>query len=114
MDKAVKNYLDAVPDSRRERLLSVRERILKLHPNVDESMEYKMPTYRLATGWISIGNQKNYVSVYTCGPHHLAAFREKHPKIKGGKGCLNFKDNDEIALDDLEGVINHALLESGH
>ena len=57
MDIAVKTYLDSVPNSRRERLLSVRERILKLHPNVDESMDYKMPTYRDAvpearTAWV--------------------------------------------------------------
>ena len=114
MDKEVKGYLDALSEQRSQRLVSIHKRIVKLFPEAEVSMKYKMPTYMLETGWLSIGNQKNYISVYTCGAHHLAGFREKHPQIKGGKGCLNFKDKVEIPLDDLEEVIRHALLEGSH
>ena len=68
-----------------------------------------MPTYQVGDGWVALANQKNYVSLYTCGYHHIAAFREKHPKIKTGKACINFRPGDELPLQDLKAVVKHAI-----
>lgn len=75
----------------------------------EESMRYKMPTYELGEGWIALANQKDYISVYTCSAEHIVNFKKKHPKIKTGKGCINFKDGDDIPLNDLKGVIKSAM-----
>ena len=73
-------------------------------------MHYKMPTYRYGDGWLAIANQKNYVSLYTCSADHLEKFRQRHPHIKTGKGCINFSDRDDIPVQAVKQVIAHAIL----
>lgn len=102
-------YLAAIPESRRARFESIRKLIRKRFPEAEESMRYKMPTFEYETGWIALANQKNYISVYTCMAAHIADFKRRHPAIKTGTGCINFRDGDEIPLRDLEQVIANAL-----
>ena len=66
------------------------------------TMTYKMPTYRVGAGWVAIANQKHHVSLYTCGPHHIEDFKARYPGIKTGKGCINFRDKDELPVADLD------------
>ena len=82
---------------------------MELYPDCEETMKYKMPTFEFNGNWISVANQKKYISVYTCGEHCLKEFKKLHPKIKTGKGCINFKDSDSIPYGDLEIVIKTAL-----
>lgn len=71
--------------------------------------KYRMPTYQYGEGWVAIANQKNYISLYTCGYHHIESFKQKHPGIKTGKGCINFKDKDSLPIQDLKAVVRHAI-----
>ncbi len=105
----IEAYLDAVPDERRKCVDSLHALIMRLYPNATADMQYKMPTYHAGDGWVAIANQKNYVSLYTCGAHHLANFKRKHPKIKTGKGCINFKPTEALPLADIEQVVRHAM-----
>jgi uncharacterized protein YdhG (YjbR/CyaY superfamily) len=68
-----------------------------------------MPTYRKGEGWVALANQKNYISLYTCGYHHIESFKTHYPDIKTGKGCINFRDKDDIPLKDIEAVVRHAI-----
>ena len=103
------DYLDAIPAGRRARVDALRDLIRRLYPEAEESMDYKMPTFRQGEGWVAVANQKQYVSLYTCAAEHLAPFKKKHPGINTGKGCIRFKDRDELPLDDLEQVITSAM-----
>ena len=109
MDLEVKDYFQAAPDIRKERLEQLHEMIMGLYPDAEVSMKYKMPTYQVGDGWVAIANQKHYLSVYTCGAHHLVLFKEKHPEIKTGKGCINLKPSDLLPIEDLQQVIRHAM-----
>lgn len=103
------DYLAAVPKHRRQRLDSIRQLVRELYPGAIESMRYKMPTFEHERGWISIANQKQYISLYTCMADHIAGFKTLHPHIKTGRGCINFRDRHEISLHDLKPVIISAL-----
>ena len=105
----IKQYFSKVPESRRRRLELLHELIIQLFPDIVVNMQYKMPTYRVGDGWVAVANQKNYISLYTCGYHHIEEFKTKHPKIKTGKGCINFKDSDDLPLEDLKAVVTHAI-----
>ncbi len=109
----VQEYISQVPENRNERFQSILTLIKTLYPQAEESMRYKMPTYELGEGWVAAANKKNYISVYTCAAHHLAGFKAKHPNIKTGTGCINFRDKDDIPLEDLKPVIKSAI-ESKH
>lgn len=103
-------YCQALPALRQQRIKPIIALIRKLYPQATCSLEYKMPTFRIdEKRWMSVGNQKSYLSVYTCSLAHIQSFKDKYPKIKNGTGCINFKDKDDIPLDDLAEVIHHAL-----
>ena len=108
-DPDARNYFAALADDRRSKLIELHETIVSLFPDIHLDMAYKMPTYRQDDGWVAIANQKNYVSLYTCGYHHIEAFKRKHPDIKTAKGCINFKDSDNLPLADIKEVIRHAI-----
>ena len=109
MDRDVKAYLDAVPAKRVAHVLALHNLITELLPDATVDMQYKMPTYRVGDGWVAIANQKNYVSLYTCSPAHIAGIKGKPPDYKTGKGCINFRQRDQLPLDDLKAVITHAI-----
>lgn len=109
MTAGIPQYIKNIPKSRKERFNSIVKLIRTLFPDSRESMDFKMPTFRLGDGWISIANQKNYISVYTCSPEHINSFKEKNPKIKTGKGCINIMDRDKLVIEDLKDVVKSAL-----
>lgn len=98
-----------IPDDRREKFQSIYNLITSLYPKAKISMKYKMPTFEYQDGWVALANQKNYISFYTCGYHHIEKFKTKYPKIKTGKGCINIRKKDEFDLADLKQVIQHAI-----
>ena len=114
MKENVRTYLENTPAHRKKTLAAIHRLILKFFPKAEVSMKYKMPTYEWLDGWVALANQKNYISLYTCGPQHLEVFKNKHPKIKTGKGCINFRDKDEIPFSTLEDVIISAITTPKH
>ena len=110
MNNDVRSYFNLVPDSRKQHIDALHASIIECFPDATIDMCYKMPTYCQGDGWVAIANQKHYVSLYTCSPAHLAAFKEKHPYYKTGKGCINFREKDEIPVKDVKQVVRHAIL----
>ena len=98
-----------MPEDRKQKALVVHQQILKLYPAIQPNLKYKMPTYESENGWIAIGNQKNYWSVYTCSLDKIGPYIQRYPGIKHGKGCINFRKKDELDLDALQQVIKKAL-----
>ncbi len=109
MNPEVENYIKSVPIERSERFNTLHLLIIELYPAAIVDMSYKMPTYKVGEGWVALANQKSYISLYTCGYHHIESFIEKHPNIKTGKGCINFKDKDTLPIKDIKKVIKHAI-----
>jgi len=105
----VHTYFDQLPDDRRQSLLELHRIVLSSVEGLSVDLAYRMPTYRLGDGWVALANQKHYISLYTCSAEHLAAFKSKHPDIKTGKGCINFKPGQEIPNEDVRAVVVHAI-----
>ena len=109
----IDDYVAEIPEARRGRVMAIIDLILSLYPDATASMRYRTPTFETESGWVSVANQKSYISLYTCAEVHIAEFKAKHPEIKTGKGCINFRDSDDIPLEDLRSVISSAM-ESRH
>ena len=102
-------YLATVPQERRDMVAELHAIVLSVYPEAEVSMRYRMPTYEVADGWVALANQKRYVSLYTCGYHHIAGFKAEHPTYKTGKGCINFKPSEPIPADAVRQVVRHAI-----
>ncbi len=109
MNKEVEKYIKAIPPERASRFNTLDSLILGIYPKAVVDMKYKMPTYTVGEGWVALANQKNYISLYTCGYHHIESFKQNNPGIKTGKGCINFKDSDQLPVNDIVQVIKHAI-----
>jgi uncharacterized protein YdhG (YjbR/CyaY superfamily) len=109
MSKQVQQYFSQIPAERNERIQILHFLIVNLYPEAEVDMTYKMPTYKVGDAWVALANQKNYISLYTCGYHHIESFKENYPKIKTGKGCINFRDKDPLPVEDIKEVVRHAI-----
>lgn len=109
VDKAVKKYFAELPIERREMVNALHAIVIDIYPKAQVDMKYKMPTYHIGDAWVAIANQKHHVSLYTCSSSHIAQFKQKHPEIKTGKGCINFRVRDSLPLQHIRAVIKHAI-----
>ena len=109
MDKNIAQYILDMPEQRREKAKTLHSLVLQLFPDVQLSMQYKMPTYRLNDNFFAWGNKKSYFSVYTCSRERIADFKQRHPDIPGGVGCINFRDKDDFPVVSLKKVIRNVL-----
>jgi len=119
--KSVKEYLEEVPDDRKEFFYRLRHTILvNLPEGFQEEMSYGMIGYvvphniypdgyhaspNLPLPFVSIASQKNYISLYHMGlyaiPELLDWFVKEYPKhckskLDMGKSCIRFKKAEEI------------------
>jgi len=109
LPKEVKAYIDALSADRAKRVKAIHKTVVSVFDDTEISMKYKMPTFMRGDDFFCIASQKNYVSVYTCSKEKIDPYLKKYPKTPCGKGCLNFKDSQEIDFDALKDVIRAAL-----
>lgn len=105
----VDDYIKSIPPQRGDRFKSIHKLIMQRYPDATVDMSYRMPTCRISDTWVALANQKQYISLYTCSASHLESYKQKYPQQKMGKGCINFRDSDEIHYENLELVIRHAI-----
>ena len=121
--KSVKEYLDQVPEERKDLILFLHNFIQKAAPKLKSHFAYNMLGYgsfpyrnykKESISWpvISLANQKNYVSVYVCSVEGGQYIAEKHKKELGkvsvGKSCIRFKKLEDVNLLALKKVIQTA------
>lgn len=109
MDKDVKAYFDGVPLKWKNHVQTLHKAVIDCFPEATVDLRYKMPTYSHGEGWVAIASQKNYVSLYTCAVEHMEDFKAMHPDYKTGRGCINFRQRDEIPVDAVKEVIRGAI-----
>jgi len=105
----IDEYMEKVPAARRGRVKEIMGNIRSWFPEARITIKYQIPTFVIGRNWVSVANQKGYVSLYTCSPELIAPYIEKHPGIKHGTGCINFRDRDGIDFGDLREVVTRAL-----
>ena len=127
--KTVQQYLDSLPEDRREIVDAVREAILaNLDDDYEEGMQYGMIGYYVPHSvypagyhcdpkqplpFASIASQKNHVAAYLMCVYGDAkqeqwfrdAWTQTGKKLDMGKSCVRFKKLEHVALD----VIGEAI-----
>lgn len=116
----IEEYLDQVPEERKEIILFLHEFIQKVAPKLNPHLAYNMLGYgsfpyknykKEMIEWpiIALANQKNHVSIYICAVIDGKYIAETHAKELGkvsvGKSCIRFKKIEDVNLDALKKVI---------
>ena len=94
----VDDYLREVPEIRRDALERLRELCLKILDGYEESMEYRMPSYKKSGGEVEVAfaSQKNYISFYILKEDVLNKYRDALAGINLGKGCIRYRRPQQI------------------
>lgn len=126
--KTVKQYLDSVPEERKELIKYLHNFIQKSAPKLKPHFAYNMLGYgsfpylnynKEMISWpvVSLANQKNYVSIYVCsvdmGEYVAEKYKKELGKVSVGKSCIRFKKLEDISLPVLKKVLQLAQKKPG-
>ena len=119
-ENSVKQYLNELPEDRKESLSIVREAIVKNLPTgYVEVMNWGMITYEVPLEtfpdtyngkplmYVALASQKNHMSVYLMGCYMSPEIRKKFEnaykqsgkKFDAGKSCIRFKKEEDLPLE---------------
>lgn len=113
MDEKVAQYIAAIPAEKRPLFDRLQRLILDLYPDLELRISYGIVMHKRGKSWVGLGVWKQGVSLYTNRPQLITAFKTRHPAIKTGKGCINFRLTDELPVEDLHTVITGAVEPAG-
>ena len=105
----VEDYINALPEDRKNDLTNLRNLILELAPDAIEYMNYGMPYYELNGHLCAFASQKNYISLYLMNTPVLQRNLELFGKLKIGKGCVRFKKLEDLPIDAVVKVIRESI-----
>jgi uncharacterized protein YdhG (YjbR/CyaY superfamily) len=134
--KSVKEYLERLPEERREAVERLREMILaNLPKGFEETISYGMISYVVPHSiypkgyhvnpeeplpFISLASQKNHIAVYHSGIYMIPEleewFRDEYArrvdtKLDMGKSCIRFRNPKKIPYDLLEELMKKVSVE---
>ena len=105
---SVDEYIEGVPEKRREAIARIRSTILETVPEAEESMRYGMPTYDAEGDFLAaLASQKHYMSLYMHSAV-VAAHDDDLSHLNVGKSCIRFTKLEKLPLD----VIGEMLVET--
>jgi len=117
---SVEQYLNDLPEDRKESLSIVREAIVKNLPTgYVEVMNWGMITYEVPLEtfpdtyngkplmYVALASQKNHMSIYLMGCYMSPEIRKKFEnaykqsgkKFDAGKSCIRFKKEEDLPLE---------------
>lgn len=106
----VDEFLKTVDAEERVVFTKIRTLLKKAHPQVQESMKYRMPTYLVGEYHLGAFNkQKHYLCLYL-NPEAVDPYRKelKAAGLDCGKSCLRFTKPGTLPLDLAAKIIKNA------
>ena len=95
--KTVEEYLTQVPEKRIEALKKLRQLCLENLPDHEESMAYKMPSYKRNNQVeMAFASQKQHICVYFLIHEVMLNNKEKLKGLNHGKGCIRYSNPSKI------------------
>jgi uncharacterized protein YdhG (YjbR/CyaY superfamily) len=105
-------YLDNLPPERRGAIERVWQTVRENMPEgYTEEVGPKYLTFKADDDWyVCLANQKNYISLYLTPvylfPELKAKLDNSGKKLKCGKGCINFKQAEDLPLETIAEIIS--------
>jgi len=94
------DYIKNLKSGRKKAMTILRRAIFELYPDIEEAMDYKMPTYLYKGQTLcAMASQKNYMALYIMPYDLLDNFAKELEDFDCGKSCIRFKSLDEEKID---------------
>jgi uncharacterized protein YdhG (YjbR/CyaY superfamily) len=107
MARDVDEYLDEVPEKRKAALVQLRALCLERLAGYEETMEYRMPSYKRPGGEVEVAfaSQASYISLYVLRKNVLDRFRDELTAANLGKGCIRYSTPAKIDFEVVSRVL---------
>ena len=102
--KTVDEYITALGDLKKEWVTLMVNFMREVFPEIEETFDNNMPTYKGDGYFIAFAAQKNYFSFYTNDTRVLSLIKGLVPSASLGKGCARIKYSNEFAVEALMDV----------
>lgn len=103
--ETVDEYIEEQTPERGETLTELRALIKDTVPGVEETMQYRMPTYEYRSGVLcALASQKQYLSLYV-EVEMLNQYRDELEHLNLGKSCIRFRKLDDLPLDVVRAIL---------
>ncbi len=99
--KLVNEYISSLEETKKGWVVLLIDFMRETFPEVEETFDYKMPTFMGDGYFIAFAAQKNYFSFYTDDTRVLSLIKELVPSASIGKGCARIKYSNEFAIEAL-------------
>ena len=104
----VDEYLETLPEDRREIVVALRQEIHTHAPGLTESMEYGMPTFSSHKPRLALASQKHYLALYVMPKGLFAKHKEALKGLNCGKGCIRFTRLEQLPMDAIRDMITYS------
>lgn len=109
----VEKYISEFPEPLAQRLNEIRQLILSISPEIEESFSYNMPSYRYAGRvLVYFAAFKNHIGFYATPSGH-EEFKNDLSKYKQGKGSVQFLHDEPLPMILIENIVRFRMWENG-
>ena len=112
--KDVDKYIARFPPKTRRVLAKIRATIHRAAPRVEESITYKIPTFKLnGRRLIYFAVFKAHIGLYPVTPDVKAKFKKELAGYKGGKGTVRFPLDEPVPYGLIAKIVRFKLKQIG-
>ncbi|MDK2939372.1 MAG: hypothetical protein PWQ51_1536 [Methanolobus sp.] len=100
----IDEYIALFPKEVRDKLSELRELIRETAPEAEETISYKMPTFRLNGILVHFAAYKNHIGFYPT-PSGIEAFKDELSIYKPSKGSVRFPIEEPLPFDIIRKIV---------
>ena len=104
----VDDYIETVPENKRDMVVQLRDALHEKHPRLDETYQYNMPTFETNGNVCSLAARKQYMSLY-CNMEVVEKYRADLSHLDVGKSCIRFKKLEDLPMDTIHTIIEESI-----
>jgi uncharacterized protein YdhG (YjbR/CyaY superfamily) len=103
---SVEAYIDAIPEDRKEAIVTLIGYIHNAAPGIKEELRYNLPCYTLNNELLfAVASQKHYMSLYIFNAKLIKEFLPSLGNVNVGKNCIRFKKLEHLNLEAVEQLL---------
>lgn len=99
------------PEDIQKILIKLRKTIKDAAPDAEETISYRMPTFKLNGNLVHFAAMKNHIGFYPA-PSGVAAFKKELASYETSKGAVRFPLGKPIPFDVVKKIVKFRVIEN--
>lgn len=95
--QTVDEYINQFESKQKQWIIEFVAYMREKHPEITETLSYKIPTYKFSNTYIAFSIAKNHFTFHTLDFDCIEMLKDQLPKATFGKGCAKIKYTDKEA-----------------